>query len=124
MLVLISQPAVVHVLPSVSPHGVLTCGALAVRSLLLPAERVVRLVLWSWSHPPWPLHPAVVHALSSLSAHGVLFSANRCLCTHTPRSALSSHPAVVHVLPSMSVHGVLTSAGLHVPVVVSHPRLH
>src|SRR5205809_1093649 len=50
-----------------------------------------------------------------------------CVCTHTPSSALLvliSHPAVVHVLPSVSPHGVLTSAGLHVPVVVSEPRLH
>src|SRR5206468_10137596 len=84
------------------------------------------LLLWFWSHTPCPLHPAVVHALLSLSAHGVLFDANRCVCTHTPSSALvvlTSQPAVVHVLPSVSVHGVPAFAG-HCVLVVSHPSMH
>src|SRR5207247_11311531 len=71
------------------------------------------LLLWFWSRTPCPSQPAVVHALLSLSAHGVLFDANRCVCTHTPSSALvvlTSQPAVVHVLPSVSVHGVLACA--------------
>src|SRR5439155_321833 len=125
---LTSQPAVVHVLPSVSVHGVLACG---VHSPLVVSQPLLHssaggqtLLLWFWSHTPCPLQPAVVHALPSLSAHGVLFSANRCVCTHTPRPVLSSHPAVVHVLPSVSAHGVLTCCGVHVPVVVSQPRLH
>jgi len=32
------------------------------------------LLLWFWSHVPWPLQPAVVHALPSVSVHGVLTS--------------------------------------------------
>src|SRR5438552_1349672 len=110
LVVLTSQPAVVHVLPSVSVHGVLACG---VHSPLVVSQPLLHssaggqtLLLWFWSHTPCPLHPAVVHALPSVSAHGVLFEANRCVCTHTPRSALSSQPAVVHVLPSVSPHGV------------------
>src|SRR5437762_3380102 len=81
---------------------------------------------WLWSHVPWPLQPAVVHALLSVSAHGVLFDANRCVCTHTPRSGLVPHTsqlAVVHVLPSVSEHGVLT-CGVHLPLVESQPLLH
>jgi len=84
------------------------------------------LLPWFWSHTPCPLQPAVVHALPSVSAQGVLFSANMCVCTHTPSSGLpglSSQPAVVHVLPSVSVHGVLTF-GVHFPLVVSHTPLH
>src|SRR5438128_3925690 len=109
-----SQPAVVHVLPSVSVHGVLVCGVhcpvVVSQPLLHSSAGGQTLALWFWSHTPCPLQPAVVHALPSVSAHGVLFSANRCVCTHTPRSALvalTSQPAVVHVLPSVSVHGVL-----------------
>src|SRR5436189_185147 len=125
---LTSQPAVVHVLPSVSVHGVLVCG---VHSPLVVSQPLLHssvpgqtLLLWLWSHTPCPLQPAVVHALLSVSAHGVLFDANMCVCTHTPRPALRSQPAVVHVFPSVSPHGVLACCGVHVPVVVSHPRLH
>src|SRR5438034_1180959 len=125
---LTSQPAVVQVLPSVSVHGVLACGVhcplVVSQPWLHSSAGGQTLPLWFWSHTPCPSHPAVVHALPSLSAHGVLFSANRCVCTHTPRPVLSSQPAVVHVLPSVSAHGVLASAACPVPVVVSHPRLH
>src|SRR5437762_11337771 len=110
---LISQPAVVHVLPSVSVHGVLACG---VHSPLVVSQPLLHssaggqtLLLWFWSHTPCPLHPAVVHALLSLSAHGVLFDANRCVCTHTPSPALvapTSQPAVVHASPSAAAHAV------------------
>src|SRR5207237_1098074 len=85
-----------HGVPSASVAGVLACG---VHTPLVLAQPPLHssaggqtLALWFWSHTPCPLHPAVVHALPSLSAHGVLFSANRCVCTHTPRPALSSHP--------------------------------
>src|SRR5207247_1680625 len=126
LVVLTSQPAVVHVLPSVSVHGVLACGVhcpLVVSQPWLHSSAGGQTLLpWFWSHTPCPSHPAAVYALSSLSAHVVLFSANRCVCTHTPTLdataagfvtpgiSLSSHPAVVHVLPSVSAHGVLTSA--------------
>src|SRR5437762_9964443 len=130
LVVLISQPAVVHVLPSVSVHGVLACGVhcpLVVSHPWLHSSAGGQTLLpWFWSHTPCPLHPAVVHALPSLSAHGVLFSANRCVCTHTPTPALhavSSHPAVVQVLPPVSVHGVLPSGVPHA-LVASHPPLH
>src|SRR5213594_2505494 len=129
-VVLTSQPAVVHVLPSLSVHGVLVCGVhcpLVVSQPLLHSSAGGQTLLpWFWSHTPCPLQPAVVHALLSLSAHGVLFDANRCVCTHTPSSGfvpLTSQPAVVHVLPSESVHGVLV-CGVHCPLVVSQPWLH
>src|SRR5438034_931245 len=106
LLPLTSQPAVVHVLPSVSGHGVLVCGVhcpLVVSQPLLHSSTPGQtFVPWFWSHTPCPLHPAVVHAFSSVYAHGVLFSANRCVCTHTPMLAsygvtpaipLGSHPA-------------------------------
>src|SRR5437667_12641058 len=91
LLVLISQPAVVHVLPSVSPHGVLTCG---VHSPLVVSQPLLHssaggqtLLLWFSSHTPSPLHPGVVHALPSGSAHGVLMDAHRCVSTLPPQSA-------------------------------------
>src|SRR5712691_3519879 len=129
LVALTSQPAVVHVLPSLSVHGVLACGVhcplVVSQPLLHSSAGGQTLELWFWSHTPCPLQPAVVHALPSVSAHGVLFSANRCVCTHTPTlDAFSSQPAVVHVLPSLSVHGVLACCGVHVPVVWSQPRLH
>src|SRR5436853_195664 len=106
---LTSQPAVVHVLPSVSGPGVLACGVhspLVVSQPLLHSSAPGQtLVPWFWSHTPWPLQPAVVHALPSLSAHGVLFEANMCVCTHTPRPALRSQPAHADrksVLPASS----------------------
>src|SRR5437764_14943899 len=96
---LISHPAVVHTLPSVSVQGVLACG---VHSPLVVSQPPLHssapgqtLLLWFWSHTPCPSHPAVVHALPSLSAHGVLFAANMCVCTHTPTPAfrpLTSQP--------------------------------
>src|SRR6266446_1551068 len=126
---LISHPAVVHTLPSVSVHGVLVFGVhfplVVSQPPLHSSAGAQTLVLWFWSHTPCPLQPAVVHALPSVSAHGVLFDANMCVCTHTPTlDAFSSHPAVVHELPSVSVHGVLTCCGVHVPAVWSQPRLH
>src|SRR5205809_939665 len=117
LLALTSHPAVVPGSPSRSRHGVLTCGVhcplVVSQPLLHSSAGGQTLLLWFWSHTPCALHPAVVHALPSLSAHGVLFSANRCLCTHTPRSALSSHPAVVHALPSDSTHGLLACCCVH-----------
>src|SRR5436190_1563734 len=126
LFVLISQPAVVHVFLHVALPILLVCGVhspLVVSQPLLHSSAGGQTLLpWFWSHTPCPSQPAVVHALPSLSAHGVLFSANRCVCTHTPTLdataagfvtpgiSLSSHPAVVHVLPSVSAHGVLTSA--------------
>src|SRR2546426_1788509 len=125
LVALPSQPAVVHVLPSVSAHGVLACGVhsplVVSHPLLQSSAGGQTLLLWFWSHTPCPLQPAVVHALPSLSAHGVLFEANMCVCTHTPSSALValiSQPAVVHVLPSVSAHGVLV-CGVHCPLVRS-----
>src|SRR5438034_11514469 len=130
LVVLTSQPAVVHVLPSVSVHGVLVCG---VHSPLVVSQPLLHssvpgqtLLLWLWSHTTCPLQPAVVQASLSVSAHGVLFDANMCVCTHTPTAGsvpLISHPAVVHTLPSVSVHGVLVF-GVHCPLVVSQPPLH
>src|SRR5437764_8040077 len=106
LVVLTSQPAVVHVLPSVSAHGVLVCGVhfpLVVSQPLLHSSAPGQTLLpWFWSHTPCPLQPAVVHALLSLSAHGVLFAANRCVCTHTSRPALAVPgfvTAVVHLFP-------------------------
>src|SRR2546429_1853773 len=97
---LTSQPAVVHVLPSESVHGVLACGVhcpLVVSQPWLHSSAGGQTLLpWFWSHTPCPSQPAVVHALPSLSAHGVLFSANRCVCTHTPSSGfvpLTSQPS-------------------------------
>src|SRR5205823_13990172 len=93
---LTSQPAVVHVLPSLSVHGVLACG---VHSPLVVSQPPLHssapgqtLLLWFWSHTPCPSHPAVAHALPSLSAHGVLFHANMCVCTHTPSPGLVPLP--------------------------------
>src|SRR5437773_1126939 len=61
-----------------------------------------------------------------MSAQGLLCVANRCNCTHTPRSALDgliSQPAVVHALPSVYVHDVLVF-GEHFQAVMSQPSLH
>src|SRR5438034_9729518 len=86
---LISHPAVVHTLPSVSVHGVLTFGVhcpLVVSQPPLHSSAVAQtLVLWPWSHTPSPVHPAVVHASPSVPAPGVLFAATTSACTHTPR---------------------------------------
>src|SRR5438105_12515940 len=99
---LISQPAVVHTLPSVSVQGVLVFGVhfpLVVSQPPLHSSAGGQTLLpWFWSHTPCPLQPAVVHALPSLSAHGVLFAANTCVCTHAPppgAAAVGSLPAVV-----------------------------
>src|SRR5207253_2685934 len=127
---LTSQPAVVHVLPSVSVHGVLACGVhcplVVSQPWLHSSAGGQTLALWFWSIGRASCRQAVVHALPSLSAHGVLFVANTCRCTSSPRSRsvpLTSQPAVVHVLPSESVHGVL-ACGVHCPLVVSQPWLH
>jgi len=78
---LTSHPAVVHVLPSVSVHGVLVFGVhLPVVESQTPLHSSAGghvLVMWFWSHTPCPLQPAVVHKLPSLSGQGVLFGANR-----------------------------------------------
>src|SRR5437763_811462 len=89
----ISHPAVVHVLPSVSVHGVLACGV----------------------HCPLVVSQPRLH--SSAGGQPLL----PWFRSHTPSP---SPPASAHASPSLSPHGVLASAGLHVPVVVSQPRLH
>src|SRR5207244_7146444 len=95
---LISQPAVVHVLPSVSVHGVLVfgvhCPLVVSHTPLHSSAGGQTLVLWFWSHTPCPLQPAVVHALPSVSADGVLFSVKLCFCTLTTN--LDSPSAVRH----------------------------
>src|SRR5437870_4747171 len=126
---LISQPAVVHVLPSVSVHGVLVFGVhfppVGSQPPLQSSTVVHRVVTCFWWLSHCPSRRAVVHALPSVSARGVLFDASMCVCTHTPMlDAFSSHPAVVHALPSVSAHGVLGSCGAHTPAVWSQPRLH
>src|SRR5438094_4669830 len=127
---LISQPAIVHTLPSVSVHGVLTFGVhlpLVVSQPPLHSSAPGHVLLaWFWSHTPAPLQPAVVHALPSVSGQGTLSCSNMWFCTHTPSSGLvglSSQPAIVQMLPSVSVHGVLVF-GVHWPLVVSQPPLH
>src|SRR2546425_1092729 len=116
---LISQPAVVHVLPSLSVHGVLVFGVhfpLVVSQTPLHSSAAGQtLALWFWSHTPEPLHPAVVHGLPSVSAHGELFAAISGSGSHTPAP---SHPDVVHALPSVSEHGKLSATLLvsHSPV--------
>src|SRR2546423_13972609 len=88
---LTSQPAVVHVLPSESVHGVLACGVhcplVVSHPWLHSSAGGQTLALWFWSHPPRPLHPAVLHASPSLSAHRALFSPNTRVCTPTPTPA-------------------------------------
>src|SRR5438876_9431455 len=85
---LTSQPAVVHVLPSVSVHGVLVCGVhspLVVSQPLLHSSAPGQtLLLWFWSHTPCPLHPAVVHASPSLPPHAVLFAPTTCVLSPAP----------------------------------------
>src|SRR5204862_161392 len=100
---LISQPAIVHTLPSVSVHGVLTFGVhfpLVVSQPPLHSSAPGHVLLtWFWSHTPAPLQPAAFPALFRSSGHGVLSVANVCVCTHTPSSALLgliSQPAIVH----------------------------
>src|SRR5439155_5552724 len=114
LVALISQPAIVHTLPSESVHGVLFCGVhwpvVGSQPPLHSSAAGHGLVMWFWSHTPAPLQPAVVQALLSLSGHGVLSVANVCVCTHTPlvgSPGLASQPAIVHTLPSESVHGWL-----------------
>src|SRR5438128_2101885 len=84
LVALISQPAVVHVLPSLSVHGVLACGVhspLVVSPPLLHSSAPGQtFVLWFSSLTPCPLQPAVVHELPSVSAHGVL----ACCGVHVP----------------------------------------
>src|SRR5947199_9834945 len=81
---LISHPASVHTLPSVSVHGVLTFGVHCPLVVSQPPLHVSApghvLVMWFWSHTPAPLQPAVVQALLSLSGQGVLSVANVCVC--------------------------------------------
>src|SRR5437773_57298 len=127
---LISQPAIVQMLPSVSVHGVLTFG---VHLPLVVSQPPLHwsaaghvLVTWFWSHTPAPLQPAVVQALLSLSGHGTLSGANGSVGRRAASAALrglTSQPASVHTLPSESVHGVLVF-GVHCPLVVSQPPLH
>src|SRR5439155_1727789 len=151
-----SQPAVVHRLPSLSLHAVLSSFAVqrpvAGTQPRLHSSTVQSVFcLWVCRHTPTPAaffsHPAVVHRLPSLSVHGVLssFAVQRpvagtqprlhsftvqsvfCLwvCRHPPSSAVFfSQPAVVHRLPSLSVHGVLSSFAVQRPVAGTQPRLH
>src|SRR5439155_1751160 len=151
-----SQPAVVHRLPSLSLHAVLSSFAVqrpvAGTQPRLHSSTVQSVFcLWVCRHTPTPAaffsHPAVVHRLPSLSVHGVLssFAVQRpvagtqprlhsftvqsvfCLwvCRHTPSpAAFFSQPAVVHRLPSLSVHGVLSSFAVQRPVAGTQPRLH
>src|SRR5439155_403645 len=92
-----SHPAVVHRLPSLSVHGVLSSFAVQ-RPVAGTQPRLHSFTVqsvfcvWVWRHTPTP-------------------------------AAFFSHPAVVHRLPSVSVHGVLSSFGTHAPVVWSQPRL-
>src|SRR5947208_817959 len=151
-----SQPAVVHRLPSVSRHGVLSSFAVQ-RPVAGTQPRLHSFTVQSvfcvcvWRHTPTPAavfsQPAVVHRLPSVALHGVLssFAVQRpvagtqprlqsftvqsvfCVCvwTHTPTpAAFFSQPAVVHRLPSVSVHGVLSSFAVHTPVAGTQPRLH
>src|SRR6266702_1758769 len=75
-LALISQPASVHTLPSVSVHGVLTFGVqlplVASQPPLHSSAGGHVLLAWFWSHTPAPWQPAIVHTLLSESVHGVL----------------------------------------------------
>src|SRR5439155_377963 len=151
-----SQPAVVHALPSVSLHGVLSSfgvqSPVAGTQPRLHSSTVQSVFcLWVCRHTPTPAaffsQPAVVHRLPSLSVHGVLSSFGvqspvagtqlslhsstvqsvfcLCLCTHTPTpAAFFSQPAVVHRLPSVSLHGVLSSFAVQRPVAGTQPRLH
>src|SRR6266446_5563216 len=84
LVALTSQPAVVHVLPSLSVHGVLACGVhcplVVSQPLLHSSAGGQTLELWFWSHTPCTSHPAVVHELPSVSAHGVL----TCCGVHVP----------------------------------------
>src|SRR5438034_492357 len=125
------HPAVVHALPSLSAHGVLFDANMCVCTHTPSSELVV---LTS--------QPAVVHVLPSVSVHGVLVCgvhsplvvSQPLLHSSAPGQTLllwlwshthcPSQPAVVHAFPSVSPHGVLAYCGVHVPVVVSHPRLH
>src|SRR5439155_3144755 len=79
---LVSQPAVVQLLASVSGHGVLSgrfgnshipvCGLHAggpVHGLVSSGQLVT---MWSWSQLPLPSQPGVVQRLLSESGHGVL----------------------------------------------------
>src|SRR5205823_6505534 len=127
---LTSQPASVHTLPSVSPHGVLTfgvhCPLVASQPPLHSSTPGHVLLTWFWSHTPAPLQPAVVHALPSLSGHGMLSYSDMCICPHTPRSGLvgrPSQPASLLPYPSLFRSGVLTF-GVHCPLVASQPPLH
>src|SRR5438876_1087528 len=110
---LISQPAVVHVLPSESVHGVLVFGVhfpvVVSQTPLHSSAGGHVLLMWFWSHTPCPLHPAVVHALPSLSGHAGLFGANTLFCSHPP---CPLQPAVVHGLLSVSAHPVLFVANM------------
>src|SRR5438552_3237334 len=153
---LFSQPAVVHTLPSVSLHGVLSSFAVqtpvAGTQPRLHSSTVQSVFcVCVCRHTPTPAaffsHPAVVHRLPSVSLHGVLssFAVQRpvagtqprlhsftvqsvfcvCVCTHTlTPPAFFSPPAVVHRLPSVSLHGVLSSFAVQRPVAGTQPRLH
>src|SRR5438093_10249613 len=91
LLGLISQPAIVHTLPSVSVHGVLVFGVhwpLVVSQPPLHLSSAGHVLLTCfWSHTPAPLQPAVVQALPSLSGQGMLSVANVSVRTHTPSRA-------------------------------------
>src|SRR5438552_14732121 len=87
---LISQPAIVHTLPSVSVHGVLTFGVhwpvVVSEPPLYSSPPGHVLGTWFWSHTPAPLQPAVVQALPSVFWHGAVSWSNVWVCTQTARS--------------------------------------
>src|SRR5207247_11311275 len=84
---LISQPAVVHVLPSESVHGVLACGVhcplVVSQPWLHSSAGGQTLALWFWSHTPCPAPPAVAPALPSLPSRAPPCSGSRCPRTPT-----------------------------------------
>src|SRR5881296_2756339 len=83
-----SHPAVVHALPSVSPHGELS---------------------------PFGVHSPVAGTQPRLHSSTVQSVFTLCVCRQCPTPAASfSQPAVVHRLPSVSPHGVLASFATHV----------
>src|SRR2546430_13832718 len=90
---LTSHPAVVHTLPSVSVHGVLTfgvhCPLVVSQPPLHSSSGEQTLVLRPWPHTPRPVQPPVDHALPSLSALSALFEANISTFLFRPSSALS-----------------------------------
>src|SRR5438128_6931392 len=82
---LISQPAIVHTLPSESVHGVLVFGVhwpvVVSQPPLHPSAPGHALFPCSYSQPPPPLHPPAFQAFPSLPGPGGLLSRNFSACT-------------------------------------------